>query len=362
MRDQLVDLAFQPAGSTRALLDDFLSEPDPGVALRLWFGDGAALAPPLQRRRILHAIDRDIAWLDALLSGQTNAILHHPTLQRMEASWRGVRYLVAEAEGQEGIKIRILNLSWAELCRDLERAIEFDQSQLFSKVYSEEFGTPGGEPFGVLIGDYDVQHRRTREHPTDDIAAMHGISGVAAAAFSPFIVGCSPAFLGIDSFRELGQPINLKAILRQPEYTRWRSFQATDDARFVGMTLPRVLMRLPHRDNGSRIDGFRFREDVEDPNRAGYLWGNAVYAFAALLIRAHSESAWLADDSRHASGSGLRWHRRQLAGRMVRDRRARHRHPHLDGRLNLGVPRTRSGRHGADTSVQDQEHGHVGVL
>lgn len=295
LRDTVVDLAFQPAGSTRALLDDFLSEPDPGVALRLWFGDGAALAPPLHRRRILQAIDRDIAWLDALLSGQTNAILHHPTLQRMEASWRGVRYLVAEAEGQEGIKIRILNLSWAELCRDLERAIEFDQSQLFSKVYSEEFGMPGGEPFGVLIGDYDVQHRRTREHPTDDIAAMHGISGVAAAAFSPFIVGCSPAFLGIDSFRELGQPINLKAILRQPEYTRWRSFQATDDARFVGMTLPRVLMRLPHRDNGSRIDGFRFREDVEDPNSAGYLWGNAVYAFAALLIRAHSESAWLAE-------------------------------------------------------------------
>ena len=107
LRDQLVDLAFQPAGSTRALLDDFLSEPDPGVALRLWFGDGAALAPPLQRRRILHAIDRDIAWLDALLSEQTNAILHHPTLQRMEASWCGVRYLVAEAEGQEGIKIRI---------------------------------------------------------------------------------------------------------------------------------------------------------------------------------------------------------------------------------------------------------------
>src|SRR5215468_8642699 len=107
LRDKVVDLAFQPAGSTRALLDDFLSEPDSGVALRLWFGDGAVLAPPLQRRRILQAIDRDIAWLDALLSEQTNAILHHPTLQRMEASWLGVRYLIGEAEGQEGIKIRI---------------------------------------------------------------------------------------------------------------------------------------------------------------------------------------------------------------------------------------------------------------
>ncbi len=295
LRDKVVDLAFQPAGSTRALLDDFLSEPDPGAALRLWFGESAALTPPLERRRIFQAIDRDIAWLDALVSEQTNAILHHPSLQRMEASWRGVRYLVAEAEGQEGIKIRLLNLSWSELCRDLERAIEFDQSQLFSKVYNEEFGMPGGEPYGVLIGDYYVQHRRTRDHPTDDIAAMQGISGVAAAAFSPFIVGCSPAFLGIDSFRELGQPINLKTILRQPEYTRWRSFQDTEDARFVGMTLPRVLMRLPYRDDGSRIDGFRFHEEVEDPLRADYLWGNAVYAFAALLIRAYSESAWFAE-------------------------------------------------------------------
>lgn len=295
LRELVVDLAFEPAGPTRVALDDFLSEPDTGVALCLWFGTAAPLAPQPVRRRIRQAIDRDIARLDALISDQVNVILHHPTLQRLEASWRGVRYLVALAEGQGDIKIRILQLPWSELCRDLERAIEFDQSQLFSKVYSEEFGMPGGEPFGVLIGDYQIHHRRSREHPTDDIAALHGISGVAAAAFSPFILGCSPTFLGIDSFRELGQPIDLKAILRQPEYTRWRSFQDTDDARFVGMTLPRVLMRLPMRDDGSRVDGFRFREEVEDPARGDYLWGNAVYAFAALLIRAHSQSAWLAE-------------------------------------------------------------------
>ncbi len=295
LRNVVVDLAFRPAGSTRALLDDFLSEPDWAVALRLWFGDHAVLKAPVVGRRLLQALDRDIAWLDALMTEQVNAILHHPRMQRLEASWRGVRYLVAQAEASEEIKLRVLNVTWAEICKDLERAIEFDQSQLFSKVYSEEFGMPGGEPFGVIIADYEIQHRRTRDHPTDDLAALQAISGVAAAAFSPFIVGCSPSFLGIDSFMDLGQPIDLKAIFRQPEYTRWRSFQDSDDSRFIGMTLPRMLVRLPYRDVGSRTDGFRFREEVQDPRRSGYLWGNAVYAFAALLMRAFVQSAWFAE-------------------------------------------------------------------
>jgi type VI secretion system protein ImpD len=295
LRTVVVDLAFHPAGSTRALLDDFLSEPDSAVALRLWFGDHAALTAPIERRRLLQALDRDIAWLDALMTEQVNEVLHHPRMQKFEASWRGVQYLVAQAESSEEIKLRILNVTWGEICKDLERAIEFDQSQLFTKIYSEEFGMPGGEPFGVLIGDYEIQHRRTRDHPTDDLAALQAISGVAAASFSPFIVGCAPSFLGIDSFMDLGLPIDLKTVFRQPEYTRWRSFQDSDDARFIGLTLPRVLMRLPYRDVGSRIDGFRFREMVENPKRTGHLWGNAVYGFAALLMRAFVQSAWFAE-------------------------------------------------------------------
>jgi type VI secretion system protein ImpD len=295
LRDVVVDLAFLPAGAARAPLDDFLSEPDWAVALKLWFGDHPPLRTPVARHRVLQALDRDIARIDALMTEQVNEILHSPRFQRLEGSWRGVQYLVREAESGEEIKVRILNVNWVEICKDLERAIEFDQSQLFSKVYSEEFGMPGGEPFGVLIGDYEVQHRRTRDHPTDDLAALQAISGVAAAAFSPFIVGCSPGFLGLDSFMDLGLPIDLRAVFRQPEYTRWRSFQDTEDSRFVGMTLPRVLMRLPYRDDGTRIDGFRFREEVEDPRRPGYLWGNAVYAFAALLMRAFVQSAWFAE-------------------------------------------------------------------
>jgi type VI secretion system protein ImpD len=295
LRDVVVDLAFRPAGSTRALLDDFLSEPDWGIGLRLWFGDHWVLQTPADRHRVLQALDRDIAWLDALMTEQLNEILHHQRMQKLEASWRGLEYLAGQAESSEEIKLRVLNVAWAEVCKDLERAIEFDQSQLFTKVYSEEFGMPGGEPFGVLIGDYEVQHRRTRDHPTDDLAALQGVSAVAAAAFSPFIVGCSPSFLGLDSFRDLGLPIDLKQIFRQPEYARWRSFQDTEDARFVGITLPHVVMRLPYRDVASRVDGFRFREEVEDPRRSGYLFGNAVYAFAALLMRAFTQSAWFAE-------------------------------------------------------------------
>ena len=295
LRDVVVDLAFLPAGRERAQLDDFLSEPDWAIALILWFGHGALSAPLRSRRRLLLAIDRDIAWLDELLTAQVNAILHHARFQRLEAGWRGIQYLVTQSEISESIKIRVLNISWQELCREIDRAIEFDQGQLFHKVYNEEFGMPGGEPFGVLIGDYEIQHRRTQEHLTDDIAALQGMSGVAAAAFAPFIVGCSPAFLGLDSFRELGVPIDLRAVFRLPEYTRWRSLQDTDDSRFIGVTLPRVLMRLPYRDDGSRIDGFRFRETVEDPDQRGHLWGNAAFAFGGVLIRAYSASAWFAD-------------------------------------------------------------------
>jgi len=229
------------------------------------------------------------------LSRQLNAILHHARFQGLEASWRGVAYLLARAEGSESVKVKLLNVSWAEVCRDLERAIEFDQTQVFLKVYSEEFGMPGGEPYGLLVGDYEVQHRRSADHPTDDVAALQALSGVAAAAFSPFIVGCSPAFLGLDSFRGLGLPIDLRTAFRGPEYARWRSLQATEDSRFIAITLPQVLMRLPYRDDGSRVDGFRFREEVEDPGNTGYLMGNAVYAFASLVIRAYMTSGWFAE-------------------------------------------------------------------
>jgi type VI secretion system ImpC/EvpB family protein len=237
---------------------------------------------------------REIARIDARLTRQVNAILHHPSFQKLEASWRGVRYLVDQIPDEENIKVRVLNVTWKELTRDLERALEFDQSQLFRKVYSEEFGMPGGEPFSVLLGDYAIRPRPTPEHPFDDLGALQAIAAVAAAAFAPFIAGIHPSLLDLEAFTELEQPVNLSRIFEQPEYLKWRALRLADDARFLGLTLPRVLMRLPYRDDVGRADGFHFREVAGMPDRRQYLWGNAVYAFGAVLMRSFAESGWLA--------------------------------------------------------------------
>ncbi len=200
--------------------------------------------------------------------------------------------------------MRILDVSWKELARDLGRAIEFDQSQLFKKVYSEEYDTPGGEPFGVLLGDYEVRHRTDSEHRTDDLSTLRAVAGVAAAAFAPFVAAAHPALLDLTEFAELELPLNLERTFDQAEYLAWNAFRDTEDARFVGLTLPRVLMRPPYRDDGARADGFRFREEVGGPDRENYLWGNAAYAFGAVLARAFADSGWFAM-IRGGEGGGL---------------------------------------------------------
>ena len=236
----------------------------------------------------------DIARLDALLTRQVEAILHHPRFQQLEASWRGLHYLTEEAEGAENVKIRVLSVSWDEIARDLERAIEFDQSQLFRKVYSEEFGTPGGEPFGMLLGDYEIRPHPSADHPVDDVAALTAVSQVAAAAFAPFVAGVHPSMFGLDEFSELERPLNLSHAFDQLDYLKWNTFRKTEDARFAGLTLPRILLRLPYEDDGSRVDGFRFCENVSGPDRGGYLWGNAAYAVGAVAVRAFADTGWLA--------------------------------------------------------------------
>ncbi len=303
-----VRLTAGEAANAGPALAAFLAEPDIAAALALWFGGPVSRSLADERGAVLAALDRDIAAIDALLSAQANAVLHHPRFQRLEASWRGVRYLADQADPDDGVKVRILQLPWAELCRDLERAIEFDQSQLFGKIYSEEFGMPGGEPFGVLLGDYEVLHKRAAGHPSDDVAALKGMSQVAAAAFTPFVVGCLPGMFGVDRFRELGIHVDLGSTFNQLEYLRWRSLQESDDARFIAVVLPRVLMRLPYRDDGSRVDGFRFAEEVTAAHHDAYLWGSAIFAFGAVLIRSFVSSGWFAEirgAPRDVIGGGL---------------------------------------------------------
>lgn len=304
----LVEATTSEQAETRAKLERFLQEPSPAEALTQWLGWRGAAAEATDRRRVAEMLHRDIASLDVAITRQLNAVLHHSGFQKLEASWRGLRYLAEQAAAAENVKIRMLSVSWRELARDLERAIEFDQSQLFRKVYGEEFDTPGGEPFSVLLGDYEIRPRLGPEHPVDDVRVLRSVSHVAAAAFAPFIAGVHPAMFGLDDFSGLEQPLHLARTFDQDDYFHWQNLRKEEDSRFVGLTLPRVLMRLPYEDDGSRVDGFCFQEDVAGPDRSRYLWGNAAYAFGAVLIGAFGRSGWLADIRgvrRDEEGGGL---------------------------------------------------------
>ncbi|MBB4267231.1 type VI secretion system contractile sheath large subunit [Roseospira visakhapatnamensis] len=277
-------------------LDRFLAADDVGMGLLRWFGGalfhavraGGAAA-------IRSALDRDIAALDGLLSDQVDAILHHPRVQSLEAAWRGLRYLAEQADGREQVVLRLLPCRWTEIARDLERAIEFDQSALFDKIYNQEFGMPGGKPFGLLLILHAVQHRPTRDHPHDDVSVLKALSQVAAAAFAPVILAARPALLGLEDYSDLAQPIDIARPFGGADYARWRAFQRTEDSRFVGVCLPRILMREPWRDDGTRADGFRYAEGRRGLRARDHLWGHPGFAFAAVLIRAFDSYGWFAD-------------------------------------------------------------------
>jgi type VI secretion system ImpC/EvpB family protein len=287
-----VDLLSQAIAATNAAegvgsqLDRFLRAPTLRQSLEVWLEGQEGLEPDSVRV----VISREIAYIDELLCEQTNAILHHPKVQALEASWRGLRLLCDEAIEADNVKIRFLDLSWKELVKDQERAIEFDQSQLFRLVYTAEFDMPGGEPYGALLGDYYLTHRPSAAHPTDDLGALGGVLQVAAASFSPFLASVEPSFFGLDSLRELERPDLSRIFQDKHEYTKWNSLRDRFDSRFVGLLLPRVLMRTPYSDYVGRADGFRFIEDVSEPDR--YLWGNPTYAFGCVLMRAYTESGW----------------------------------------------------------------------
>lgn len=304
--DQILTATGDPSAVAGSFLERFLREPALGKSLQMWFGDQLPADKDQVARRLIH----HIAELDELLNAQINALLHAAPFQRLEASWRGLFYLVsrAEAEGDPSVQVKVLNASWKELERDFERALEFDQSQLFRKVYDQEFGTPGGEPYSVLIGDFEVRPRPGPGYPHDDVGMLKSLSQVAAAAFCPLIAGAHPAMFGLDKFSTLENRLDHAKTFEQLDYVKWRAFRDTEDARFVGLALPRVLVREPYGDDGTRVDGFRFREDVGGPDHSKYCWGNAAYAFGGVLIRAFAQAGWLADIrgvQRGVEGGGL---------------------------------------------------------
>jgi type VI secretion system protein ImpD/type VI secretion system protein ImpC len=264
------------------------------AALRDWFGDGAErlLRDPQALRG---ALDRDIAALDALIAAQLDAVLHHPRLTRLEGSWRGLAWLVEGLDEfkQRPVKVRVLPVAWAEICRDLSRALEFDRSALFRLIYEEEFGRPGGEPFGLLVVDHELRHKPGPGAPTDDVSAIASLAAIGAAAFAPVILAAHPSLLEVDHWGELEMVQDVAAPLAGPDHARWRGLASRADLRFVGVTLPRLLARPPWRDDPARRDLFRYAERV--PDTAARVWMSAGYGFAAAACRAFARHGWPAD-------------------------------------------------------------------
>jgi type VI secretion system protein ImpC len=227
-----------------------------------------------------------ISKIDQKLSAQLNEVMHHPDFQKLEGTWRGLKYLVNKSETGEALKLRVLNVSKKDLLKDLEKASEFDQSALFKKVYEEEYGQLGGQPYGMLMGDYEFGRG------PEDISLLKMVSNVAASAHAPFVSAASPKMFGFDRFTELPNPRDLAKIFESVEYAPWKSFRESEDSRYVALTMPHVLARLPYGANFSPVEEFNFEEMVDGKDHDKYLWMNASWAYAARITDAFAKDGW----------------------------------------------------------------------
>jgi type VI secretion system protein ImpC len=227
-------------------------------------------------------INARIAQIDHLLSLQLNEILHHPQFQKLEGSWRGLKYLMDNSETGVGLKIRVMNVTKKELLRDIEKAPEFDQSAIFKKVYEEEYGVFGGAPFGALIGDYEFG-----KHP-EDMALLEGLSHVAAQAHAPFVSAAGADLFNLESYTSLDAPRDLAKIFDSSEYAKWKSFRQSEDSRYVALCLPRTLSRMPYGKDSKPIDEFSYEEHVDGTDHSKYLWMNAAYSLGAKMTQSFS--------------------------------------------------------------------------
>lgn len=244
------------------------------------------------------AINSRIAEIDRLVSAQMNEIMHHEDFQKLEGSWRGLHHLIKNSLTGPMLKIKVMSVTKKDMLKDFERALEFDQSAMFKKVYEEEYGTFGGAPFGALIGDFEFGN-----HP-QDMALLESISQVAAAAHAPFLSAASAGMFGWDTFSEMTEVRDVAKIFDRTEYMKWRSFRESEDSRYVGLTMPHVLMREPYGAATKPTESFRFEEDVDGKDHKKYLWGNAAYALGTRLTEAFSMYGWCVA-IRGVEGGGL---------------------------------------------------------
>lgn len=243
-------------------------------------------------------INGRIATLDELISRQLNEVMHAEPLQKLEGSWRGLSYFVQQTETSSSLKIKLLNINKKDLFKDLDKAVEFDQSAIFKKIYEEEYGTLGGNPFGALIGDFEFGRN------PQDVSLLEKMSGVASTSHAPFIAAATPALFNFESFTELAGPRDLEKIFDNEAYLKWNMFRKTDDSRYVGLCLPHVLARLPYGKETTPVEEFDYEENVDGKDHSKYLWSNAAYAFAARLTDAFARHEWCAA-IRGVEGGGL---------------------------------------------------------
>jgi type VI secretion system ImpC/EvpB family protein len=252
--------------------------PEPGPGLR-----------DFRREKLLARIQALIAEFDRRLGKQLDAILHHPDFQRLEGLWRGTHWLVSGITDSH-VKLRILDIRWGEIARDLERALDFDQSTIFDLVYNQEFGMPGGEPFGMMLVDHQVAHVFKPSSKVDDVAVLEGLADVAAAAFCPFIFSADPRLLALDGFDEVDLRQDLSATFLDPAFARWNRMRARSDSRFLGVVAPRLLARTLRRGRDHPRLGFVYDETAES-NR-DLLWISAGFGLAHVAARAMMHFRW----------------------------------------------------------------------
>ena len=303
-RDNFDDVlaAMKPSLSLR--VENILAGDGSELNVRLQFGRMADFAPgrlalqvePLRSLIITRAnlgSREPPDSIDALLSRQVARVLHHPDFQKLEGSWRGLQYLVFNSEISPTLKVKVLNVSKPELAKDLETFVEFDQTRLWKKIYVEEFCVPGGEPFGVLIGDYEFSR-----HP-GEVQMLRKLSEVAAASFCPFVAAASPSLFEFKDFADLPKPRILAKIFLTDDYKGWNAFRETEESRFVALVLPRVMARRPFGDANKALEEFTFEEfelnekgrPLETPHEH-FCWMNAAYAYGAVLARAFAKTGW----------------------------------------------------------------------
>jgi len=237
---------------------------------------------------VIKSIEAMIAAIDSKLSEQINLILHNEDFQKLEGAWRGLHYLVNNTETDEQLKIRVMNVSKADLGKTLKRfkGTNWDQSPVFKKVYEEEYGQFGGEPFGCLVGDFHF------DQSPPDVELLSELAKTCAAAHTPFITGASPTIMQMDSWKELANPRDLSKIFTTPEYAAWRSLRESEDSKYIGLAMPRFLSRLPYGARTSPVEAFDFEEDTGAADHDRYTWSNAAYAMAVNINRSFKEYGW----------------------------------------------------------------------